>query len=422
MTITVYSPAMRDDLLQPWGKRGPGALHEALRLPDGRLLTASSGGLSVWDPATGDLLATWTGEPTVALALAPDGTRIAAAGARRAVRVYDLAGAELTRWRRPPGDDDVLLRWDALLIVSSVEGLWGCDPQTGEIRETWDAGSTWMLAAAGGQVLHGSDAGARRFSPGQPKGDKLRAGQVTAVALRPDGYAAVAVGRGLRVYDAAGQEVGRRALPGSITALDIRRDGTVIAGLERGRVAIGEAAPRDLPGWFGHHGDPSAWYFDRDGRHLTVWSGYDGLVEVVDLAAGALLGHVGCFGDASEVIPVTPSTALVHAMYGDGQNTADSGTLFDAGGRCLWRSARGLPPGLIEVDPQRGVVVAAGESLEVIDGRTGASTAIDLPVDDDDFVISVALKRGDIVLELEDSALRLDLERMALVPLKRPRR
>src|SRR5690606_27543763 len=153
--------------------------------------------------------------------------------------------------------------WDEALIVCTTEGLCACDPATGALRERWDAGPTWMLAAAGGRVLHGSSAGALRFSPGQARGDKLRAGEVTAVALHADGRAAVAVGRGLRTYDAALRETGRRSLPARVEALDLRRDGTVIAALEGGRVTIGEGKARPLPGWLAKEASPGGWRFDR---------------------------------------------------------------------------------------------------------------------------------------------------------------
>ncbi|MEZ4449157.1 MAG: hypothetical protein R3B09_06730 [Nannocystaceae bacterium] len=431
-----------------WGKRGPGALHEALRLPDGGLLTASEGGLLRWDLEHGDLRATWTREPMVALTLSPDGQRVAAADARGRVHLFDRSGQAIAGWRRPPGDDDVLLRWDALLIVCSIEGLWGCDPLTGAIRETWDAGSTWMLAAAGGRVLHGSNAGALRFTSGRVKGEKVRGGAVTAVALAADGRAAVAVGRGLRTYDAALRETGRRALSKAAVALDLRPDGRLVVGLEGGRISIDGAAPRELPGtstrrgdasgwrgdasgwrgdasgWRGDasgwRGDASGWRFDRDGRQLTLWSDYHGLAEVHDLHDGAALGHVGGFGEASVVVEVTPTTQLVLTLHGDGQRTWESGTLFEtASGRCLWRGALGRPQGLIDVDRSRGRVFALEEVLVVIDGSTGATTRLHSLLSEDDVALSLSVRRGALVVELEGRDLKVDLDTLTTTSRRR---
>jgi len=402
-----------------WGPDGPGELRDALRLPNGSVLTASSAGVVAWDPTTEGVRATWDVEPASALALSPDGDRVAVMRDAAALTIHDLEGAEVTRLRRPEGEGGQL-RWDALLVVCNQEGLWGLDPGTGKLLERWDAGETWMLAAAGGRVLHGSSECALRFERGTEGGTKVRRGEITSVALLADGRCAVAVGRGVRTYDATLVESGRRTLAGPAHALHLTEDGTLHAVLEDRRFVRGDAKPVKLPGSLAGENLP-AWRFDRDGDHLLMWSAYLGVVEVIDLANGALVGTISSFGETTSSLEIAHDRVLVLSSQADGQNSHESASLFDAhSGKCLARVARRALPGRVAVDRRRGVIVHAGdEAVELTQATTGERVAaLEYPGSDDLeelVVIGVAERADGVVIELEDQMLLVDVNAMALV-------
>ena len=149
--------------------------------PDGTWLAAGDDGtVRIWDTATGLERATLTGQigPVLALAIAPDGTWLATAGRDGTVRIWDNA----TRQQRP-----------ALIGSGPVSAL-AIAPD-----------GTWLATAGRDGTVRIWDNATRQQRPAL-----IGSGPVSALAIAPDGTWLATVGGGgtVRIWDTATWRVG----------------------------------------------------------------------------------------------------------------------------------------------------------------------------------------------------------------------
>jgi len=253
------------DLPDPALRRALGDRHRPVRAvaiaPDGTRL-ASAGDdrqVRIWNLATGQQRAALAGHtgPVRAVAIAPDGTWLASAGDDQWVRIWDLATGQQRAalaghagpvwgvaiapdgtWLASAGDDRQVRIWDP----DSRQQRADLDGHAGPVWGVAIAPDGTWLASAGG------DGSVRIWdrATGQERADLAgHAGPVWGVAIAPDGtWLASAGGDGsVRIWDPdSGQQRGAR-LADPVRAVAIAPDGTCLASASgNGSVRIWDRA------------------------------------------------------------------------------------------------------------------------------------------------------------------------------------
>ncbi len=307
-----------------------GAVNAVVALPDGGFATAGDDGrILLWPPGSrAPALAIQAGAaPIAALALAPDGTLLAAAGWDGSIRLWSMDGAARGERLGHQGPvSDVAFRPDGTLASTGADAtlrLWPSD---------------------------GSAPTVLRFDT-----------PLHHVRVAPDGQMVVAGADGtLRFLDAAGQEQGRlEVAPTPVIALALAPDGSrLAAGGVRGSVSLVELATRRITASLVGPGVP-VWSlaFTPDGKEILT-GGADRLVRRWDAASGAPIGPnpppvgedpLAAFA-GERGAEVFRACAACHTLTADGGNRAGP-TLHGLFGRRI-ASVPDYPysPGLKELD------------------------------------------------------------------------
>lgn len=410
-----------------WGDLGTGDLAEAVAAPEGRVITAGSGGVMVWDPALPRIERVLRTEPAWCLSLHEGGERLASVGPEGEGEVWDVR-----QWTRLAGFEtggsapQALAWYGDDLVIAWEESVTRHDATSGAERARHGIAGVHEVAGSGGSLVVAGAGGARLFrgSASVQVGPEREA---TALGFSPNGeHFAVAFGRDLRIFtrDQAAPAANVE-FPADVRALHLGDDGVVIAALRKGgwsRWAPGQPpAPFSLRGGF----LPGAtWYvvhpgFSSDGRLLLV-SGYHGRVEVFDLATGERTGACERFGEESSVAQLSERRAALLVTRWDGQNSHHSVQLWDTveGRPLALLLDEGPPMPLVAVDPRRGRVVVCGEALQiVVYDAESAEPVLEVPLVDEEedagglIVMGIRLDEGGerVFVELEEGEIAVDL-------------
>jgi WD40 repeat protein len=314
-----------------------------------------------------------------AVAISPDGTRIASGGEDRAVLLWDAAeGRRLLSLVGAPDTPVTSLAFapDGRLAAGSKDAL---------VR-IWDVGSGGLLGtmthesfvdcvafdAPGDRLATGSDDGAHVWDArGFRRLLDLGQGEaVHGVAFAPDGtWLAAATDDGVRLWDlATREEIHAVDLPDGATCLAASKD-RLAAGSNDSRIVLIDPAAGEIAGVLRGHADPvSALAFTADGQRLVTAS-YDKTVRVWGVRDAALLA---VFQGHDEAV------LSVGAAGGTLVSGAADGTMRlwtpDAGGAAV--TLRGDEDFLsaIAFDPKGETLAAASAGhgeIRLWDARTG---------------------------------------------------
>jgi RNA polymerase sigma factor (sigma-70 family) len=301
--------AVSHSLVYVWetatGKRlGDRTGHEAAQVnrlaysADGRVTSyCPDQSIRQWDALTGRQLRLIEAPDTInrASCLAPDGQSLACVHWNGDLRIRDLSGKELRRWKGHQGTVMVVTYSpDGKVLASGgmdqAVVLW--DPATGkELRRFQAEGGPasdvlfspdgkLLAAVVRGKPLQLWEVGSGNARPLTPPAGPVAApgavtgGDVESAAFSPDGRLIVTGGRDgfARLWDVAnGQQV--RALPGHlgwIIGLAFSRDGRTLAAGNWRNIHLWEVSTGKLRHRFqGHEADVSALAFAPDGRTLV---------------------------------------------------------------------------------------------------------------------------------------------------------
>ncbi len=363
--------------------RTAGRVHRMAFSRDGRSLVAhATGGLQVWDSATGrcvrhdpwDLTSyVWDAD------LSPGGTVVAALNVNN-VRVWDAAAGKLVRelqrsFTAAAGPPKIRLSPDGKL-VAVVTGarvrLW--DAATGELRREWDASEKALRDAVftpdgTGLVCGGEDGAIRVWGlvDGKPPREVVRGlDTVSGLALSPDGSILASLSGTLSPPD---PKLGRVLRPDKFVRLWDIRTGDLLRRL----TVSGEKV---VPGW-GESGFHIA--FTPDGKQVLAASDLDSTLCCWDAATGRELRQLR-FGRA---------TLNAFAVSPDGRQLAVA--LGAPGGSVLrlfdFRSGKELAPvpghsagvSLVAVSPDGRLAATSsgyvgGNDVLLWDAATGRSS------------------------------------------------
>ncbi|WP_329394788.1 WD40 repeat domain-containing protein [Streptomyces lydicus] len=270
-----------DGLIKIWRPRGgtaellgtlrghDGAVRSLSWTPDDALLAsgAEDGTVGIWDPVTGERLATpqrnrrWVN----AVAWAPDGRRLAAAGGDRRLVVTDRYGRPVTRPLPSPYGVFLSLAWspDGSALAATARGaeltVWDTADWTVRARPAAGPGSVWTVCWWPGGLATGNAAG--RVHLWDPRTLRPRAtidghgGAVARVTAGHDGavLATLSHDQTIAVWDArTGRPLWRRAdaYPGWTGCLEASPTAGLLAGTDAGgqEVRLWPLAPADGAG------------------------------------------------------------------------------------------------------------------------------------------------------------------------------
>ena len=195
---------------------------------DSRLLaTADVDNIRVWDVISGELLRSYGGSATTALAVAPDGTWLAAGSADGDVTLWGMADGTETRLVREPGPEGKLASIAAIAIFPDSKRL---ALASGKTIEIWAATGAFSHSL----VNHGNWVNSLAVSP---NGKWLAAGSADGTVHTWD------VGTGMD-NDA---EVIPRDVPPMVTAIAAAPDGAwLVTGDENGLAQIRDASSGEV--------------------------------------------------------------------------------------------------------------------------------------------------------------------------------
>ncbi|MFH8679970.1 WD40 repeat domain-containing protein [Streptomyces lydicus] len=243
-----------------------GAVRSLSWTPDDALLAsgAEDGTVGIWDTATGERLATpqrnrrWVN----AVAWAPDGRRLAAAGGDRRLVVTDRYGRPVTRPLTSPYGVFLSLAWspDGAALAATARGsdltVWDTADWTVRARPAAGPGSVWTVCWWPGGLATGNAAG--RVHLWDPRTLRLRAtidghgGAVARVTASHDGavLATLSHDQTVAVWDArTGRPQWRRAdaYPGWTGCLEASPTAGLLAGTDADgqEVRLWPLAPAD---------------------------------------------------------------------------------------------------------------------------------------------------------------------------------
>ena len=269
--------------------------------PDGRLLVSSADDrqLILWDPSVGRSLSTYRSATAfTALAISPDGTRLAAAAADTTV-LFEIRPDSLVAGR----------------VLSGAYGelAWSADGRL--LASAGDSGKIWDVTSARRVRRLGSKA--------------------TCVAFRPDGTVMLA-GDELAVFEpASGRPLKRQPIAAGAHC-SFSADGTMLAGIATdNRIALWRLDPfgelKPLAGHEGRFGWVLDFAFAPDGRMLAS-GGDDSAVKLWDLQSGRLVRSLATYADPVESL-----------AFDRGAKLLATGGLGPSGDVQLWELRSGAP-------------------------------------------------------------------------------
>jgi WD40 repeat protein len=318
-------------VLGSYAGRGEGMIFSVAASPDDRLaVTASMGGVAVFDLHDLGRVARLASTQTEFCAFSPDGKRIFAATSTGELRLWDATTREpVTAIQAQPhlksaalcaaggravssGDRTIEL-WD----LESGRELARVDAAGGLIAASAD-GHLVLEATAEGPVLHDLDArSARALGVGEP------GARVICVALSPDGKRALAGGADhlIRLYEV---ESGRLlGIVGShndmIRQLAFSPDGhrALSASSDRTVAAWDLDERRELASFVGHASWVSACAFTHDGKRALSGSA-DATLRLWDLATGSEVHETSGHANGVTSVVASADERVAFSAGGDG--------------------------------------------------------------------------------------------------------
>jgi WD40 repeat protein len=287
--------------------------------PDGtRLASAGADGtVRIWDPGSGAVVATLTehADEVGAVAWSPDGTTVASTARDGAVRIWNPATGHVRTLREHAGPANALA-WSpdgARLVTADSAGsvlVW--DAATGETTGRFDNDDRQVNAVAwapagDGVAIGGVDGTVRIWNPatGHVRTLTGHRGAVDAVAWAPDGTRLASAGHDttVRVWDLTAGYLTRAEHASPVTAVAWSPDGTLLASTDTdGTVRIWDPTAKVVTHTFTGHGDwARAVTWSPDGARLASASD-DLTVRIWDATAeGAVRTRVE-HGKAPDVV------------------------------------------------------------------------------------------------------------------------
>ena len=335
------------------------AVHAVTFRPDGRVVASGSADLTIkiWETATGALLRTLSGhyQRVRALAFSGDGRRLISSADDRQLILWDpSSGSRLTAFQgttaftalaispdgirvAAAGVDSTLLfeiRSDSLVATSVLAGVSGA--------LAWSADGRWLASTGDG----GSVFDQRTARPLRRLGSKAR-----CVAFRSDGNVMLA-GDELEIFEPASGRLLEHHPISSGEHCTLSPTGTLLAGVGAdNRIRLWRLdAPQELTPLAGHEGR-FGWVYDLaftpDGMTLAS-AGDDHSVRLWDPTSGRLLRSLTTLADPVESV-----------AFGPGGKILATGGLGPSGDVQLWELRSGAPGRRIAGRPRPSAATTA---------------------------------------------------------------